>query len=90
MKETQDGVLPKHPGSGMPHHPLDLFAALALITVDRAFRAGRLVLAKAAPVQADGGIREQSVAFRAKLTRAGMAAPTITADHCRQGFPLAS
>lgn len=88
VKETQDRVEPKHPRAGIAHDLLYLFAALALVTMDRAFRARRLVLAEAAPFQADGGIRQQPLAFRTKVTRAPVAVAAITADHGDEGFPL--
>ena len=65
MAEAQPGMLAHHSRPRVAHHLFDLLTPVALITMDRAFRAGRLFLAKTAMVQAQTDMAAQILAVSA-------------------------
>lgn len=56
MTQGQQRVVPQHPRTGVPHDLPHLLAVVSLVTVDRTLLTGGLGLAKAAMLQALGGI----------------------------------
>lgn len=72
----------------MPHDRLHLVATVALIAMDRTLGAGRFPGPKPAVVQPQGGVVQQTTAFRAKAGRCGMAVMAIAPDHHGHCFPF--
>ena len=60
-------MIKHHPRPSPSHHCSHLLTHIRLITVDRAFLAGRLLISELAPVQTRLGITQQLQALRTKL-----------------------
>ena len=79
-------MFPEHLRTGITHDDADLFAAVLLIAMDRAFRAGRLVFAKPAAIEADADVLHELTAFVAQ--RAAVLIPAMDVDHGHHGLPF--
>ena len=66
MLYSLDRMIKHHPRPSPSHHCSHLLTHIRLITVDRAFLAGRLLISELAPVQTGLGITQQLRAVLAK------------------------
>ena len=86
MVEAEEGMFPEHARTGVAHHDAHLFAPSFLVTVHRAFGAGRFFRAKLATVQSQSSIIQQALAILAQ--RAVMMIATIDLNHCPDRLPF--
>jgi hypothetical protein len=88
VSQAEQWVFPQHPWTCVSHDDPDLFAAVALVAMYRAFAAGRFFRAKTATVQSQAGIIQQSFGLVAKVFPVMVAA--IDANHRFNGSEFAS
>ena len=87
VSQAEQWVFPEHTWTGISHDDLDLFAAIALVAMNRALGAGRFFSSKSAPVQSQPGIVHQAFAFVAKVVTMVIAA--INKNHGLDGLEFA-
>lgn len=73
-------MIKHHPRPSPSHHRSHLHTHVRLITMDRAFLAGRLLIPELAPIQTRLGITQQLRAVLAKLLVTFMS-PAVEPDH---------
>ena len=73
-------MIKHHPGTRPSHHRPHLLTHVRLITMDRAFLAGRLLIPKLAPIQTGLGITQHLRAVLTKLLVTFMS-PAVEPDH---------
>ena len=88
VTQAHDGMFPHHFWPDLTHYDLDLFAARALVTVNRALGAGWLFLAKAATFQPHVGVIQQVLAVCTERCTRSMMAPAINLDHRLHRLPF--
>jgi hypothetical protein len=77
---------PEHPRASEPHHVLNLFAAVPVVAMHRAFRASWFIRAKSATIQPPADVTHQPLTIVAQW---GAVFPaTVDVDHPGHGFPL--
>jgi hypothetical protein len=84
VSQTEQWVFPHHPWTGISHDDPDLFAAIALVAMNRALGTGRFFSAKSAPIQTQTGIVHQAFAIAAQVV--AMVSAAIDVDHCFNGL----
>jgi hypothetical protein len=87
VSQAEQWVFPQHPWTCISHDDLGLFAAIALVAMNRASGAGWFFSAESATVQSQTGVIHQAFAFIAKVV--AMVIPTIDLDHGLDGFEFA-
>ena len=73
-------MIKHHPRPSPSHHHPHLLTHIWLITVDRAFLAGRLLISELAPIQTSLGITQQLRAILAKFL-VTFISPAVEPDH---------
>lgn len=86
MPDGQQGMMPKHAGTGIAHDIADLFPHFRLITVDRAVAAGCLVFLEGAVFEPEPGIFQKFTAVAAEFIPCMVVVPAVDTDHALNGF----
>jgi len=81
MGDGEERMAPQHPGAGVAHHLADALAHFGVVAVHLAARAGRLLLAEHATVEAPRRVIHQRRAFVAQPRRRRVPVAAVDAHH---------